>query len=331
METRMLDDWDQIAPAGQPGECNVRRAESSHPLDFRIGKNFRSQYVFQLDATCSSDLKKSVPKLTGIECAFEPLSNERFRLSITLGDPADFRNFRLMCIGLLLATDAIDASRSDHGMVVTLGELHRWQDMLRQRRERLLARTEIIGLVGELLFLRDKLVPRLGILSALRCWIGQEGHEQDFVIGATIIEVKSQIVTADRLVRISSEDQLDPVQGRIFICNQGVAPVPPNNVESRTLNALVDEVRSLAASVGSSAVDLFEIALTAARYDLNDEYDQEAWILVDRSLYAVVGDFPRIERNDLRPGVERVTYSIRVADCEDYRVDLEATIAEITV
>ncbi|NNH66342.1 PD-(D/E)XK motif protein [Rhizobium laguerreae] len=324
----MLDEWDQIVPASEPGACNVRLADARHPLDFKIGKNFRSKYVFQIDALCTPELKKSVPKLTGIDCTFEPIANDRFRLSITLGDPADFRNFRLMCMGLMLATDNLSPLQSDRGMIVVLDELRRWQDMLRQRRERLLARTEIIGLVGELLFLRDVLVPRFGILSALRCWIGHEGHEQDFTVGGTIFEVKTQIVTADRRIRISSEDQLDPVQGRIFICNQGIAPLPTTDSASDTLNRLAGDIRNLATDYGHSTVDLFEIALLNARYEWKDEYDEEAWILVDRSLYAVTGDFPRIERNDLRAGVELVTYSIRVADCEQYRVNLEETISE---
>ena len=62
-----------------------------------------------------------------------------------------------------------------------------------------------------------------------------------------LFEVKTQIVTADRRIRISSEDQLDPVQGRILICNQGLAPVPPVELPAGTLNSLVTEIREASA------------------------------------------------------------------------------------
>lgn len=324
----MLADWDEIAPAAEPGARNVRLADSDHPLDFRIGRDFRSRYVFQLDGDGSAGAGMSIPKLAGMECELEPLPGDRLRLTLTLGNGADFSNFRLMCTGLMLATEGFSPAHSEAGMIAAIEELHRWQEMLRRRRDSLLSRNEIIGLIGELHFLRDVLCPRFGILASLRFWNGPEGHEQDFVVGGAIFEVKTQVVTADRRIRISSEDQLDPVQGRIFICNQGVAPLPVSDPAARTLSALVAEVRSMAAALDVRATDLLDIALLEARYEDREEYDEEAWILVDRNLYAVTGEFPRIERADLRSGVEMVEYSIRIADCRQYAVDLDQTLAE---
>jgi hypothetical protein len=325
----MLADWDEIAPATEPGARNVRLADSAHPLDFRIGRDFRGRYVFQLDAFGLTDLQSTVPKIAGIECELEELPGEQLRLSLTLGNAGNFPNFRLMCTGLMLATDGFSRSRSEAGMSATIRELHRWQEMLRLPRNRLLSRSEIIGLAGEILFLRDILQTRLGILLALRCWNGPEGHEQDFVLASTIFEVKTQLVTADRRIRISSEDQLDPVQGHIMICNQGLAPQARSEQAARTLQALVTEIRALATAEGPRATDLLDIALLRAGYDDREEYDEEAWILVDRALYAVKDDFPRIERADLRHGVEMVSYSIRVADCQRFAVDLEDVMAEL--
>ncbi|WP_369408059.1 PD-(D/E)XK motif protein, partial [Pseudomonas sp. SWRI111] len=85
--------------------------------------------------------------------------------------------------------------------------------MLSHRAGRLLSKSERIGLIGELLFLRDVLSDRVGWNAAIKCWNGPGGHEQDFVVAGSIFEVKTQVVTADRRIRISSEDQLDAVQG----------------------------------------------------------------------------------------------------------------------
>lgn len=324
----MLADWCEIAPAAEPGARNVRLANSEHPLDFRIGRDFRSRPVFQFEGDGTSADGIPVPKLSGMECELEPVQGGKLRLTLTLASEPDFPNFRLMCTGLMLATERFTPASSTAALVQVVDELHRWQEMLRHRRERLLSRNEIIGLVGELLFLRDVLCVRFGTFPALRCWNGPEGHEQDFVVGASIFEVKTQVVTSDRRIRISSEDQLDPVQGRIFICNQGIAPVPATNAGSLTLNALAAEIAGAAAAHGAQATDLLDVALLKARYEPREEYDDEAWVLVDRNLFAVTGDFPRIERAELRPGVEMVKYSIRVSDCQAYAVSLDETLAE---
>jgi hypothetical protein len=177
--------------------------------------------------------------------------------------------------------------------------------------------------VGELLFLRDVLAERIGWKSAFKCWNGPGGDEQDFVLGSSIFEVKTQVITADRRIRISSEDQLDPVQGRIIICNQGIAPHAEGDPAGRTLNSLVSEVRLAAGAAGSGSAELLDIALLEARYDERPEYDEEIWVLVDRAYYEVKGNFPRIERGELRAGVDQVKYKIRVSDCASYIVDVD--------
>lgn len=319
----MQNEWEAIVPPAEAGARNVRRADNGHPLDFRIGRDHRGRYVFQLDADIAEGHSLDTPKIAGIACDLETAGEGRSRLVLILNHAADFRNFVLMCSGLMIATADLTTGESHTGLIRSVEELHRWQEMLRRRRNRILTRSEIIGLVGELLFLRDVLAVRLGYGQAVRCWNGPEGHEQDFVVGSSIHEVKTQIVTADRRIRISSEDQLDPVQGRIFICNQGLAPVSDIEPNGRSLNSLVSEIREAAASAGGGSMELFEIALLAANYEERAEYEEETWLLVDRAWYEVSGDFPRIERGDLRPGVEAVTYSIRVSDCGGYVSDEE--------
>jgi hypothetical protein len=324
----MLEEWQAIVPPNEPGACNVLRADNDHPLEFRIGRDHRGKFVFQLDTEALGGTPLETPKIAGMACAIEAAGADRTRLSLQLNHASDLRNFALMCSGLMIATADLRVGQSALGLTRAVEELHRWQEMLRRRRDRVLTRPEIIGLVGELLFLRDILAERLGFAAAIRCWNGPGGHEQDFVVGANIHEVKTQIVTADRRIRISSEDQLDPVQGNIFICNQGLAPVPPVEAAGRTLNALAAEVRGAMSAAGGGAVELLEIALLAASYEERPDYDEECWVLVDRTWYAVKDQFPRIERADLRPGVEMVRYSIRVSDCIPFTVSMDEAFGE---
>lgn len=326
----MLNEWEAIIPPSDPRSCNVRRADSSHPLDFRIGRDYRGRFVFQLDAECAEPSALDLPKMSAITCEVEPAGDGRSRLVLCLSNTADFRNFALLCKSLMLATNKFTPSQAGEGLLQAVEEVHRWQEMLRRRADRLLSKTERIGLFGELLFLRDVLSDRLGWNAAIRCWNGPGGHEQDFVVAGTSFEVKTQVVTADRRIRISSEDQLDPVQGRILLCNQGIAPLPSVDPAARTLNLLVSEIRDAVVQAGLGAPELLDIALLEAGYEERQDYDEESWFLVDRTYYEVCGNFPRIERGDLRPGVDMVKYSIRVSDCVPFTVsDDEAFIGII--
>lgn len=325
----MLEGWVSLSPPAETGARNVLLADSTHPLDFRIGRDSRGHFVFLLDADRPSGGIPSLPKVMGITIELEEPKSGRVRLVMVLEDKSDLQNFALMCTGMMLATQSLGASKSSEGFIRTLDELHRWHEMLKRRLEKRLTRSERIGLVGELLFLRDELLPRMGLAAALHAWTGHERHEQDFVIGSTIFEVKTQVVTADRMIRISSEDQLDPVQGRILICNQGIAPSPEGSTGSCTLNSIAKELADLAKETGGVATNLLGIGMLGAGYEPHPEYNEETWIPVDRALFEVRDEFPRIERGDLRPGVEQVRYRIRVSDCQEFAVDLEVTFGKL--
>lgn len=314
----MLDEWQAIALPPDPGCYNIRLADSSHPLDFRIGRDFNGYFVFQLDGDCVLHGMPILPRMSAVTCEMHSVASGCSRLVLSLSNAADFRNFALMCKSLMLATERFAPTQSGKGLLQAIKEVHRWQEMLSHRAGRLLSKSERIGLIGELLFLRDVLSDRIGWNAAIKCWNGPGGHEQDFVVAGSIFEVKTQVVTADRRIRISSEDQLDAVQGRILICNQGIAPIPSAAPSARTLNALVSEIRDAFSATSANALECFEIALLEAGYQEMPEYDEESWVLVDRIFYEVSNEFPRIERSDLRNGVEMVYYSIRVSDCSPF-------------
>ncbi|MQB16224.1 PD-(D/E)XK motif protein [Pseudomonas lactis] len=327
----MLDEWGAIVLPTDPGCYNIRLADSSHPLDFRIGRDSHGLFVFQLDGECALHRMPALPRMLAVTCEVHPVASGRSRLVLSLSNASDFRNFALMCKSLMLATEKLAPTQSGKGLLQAIKEVHRWQEMLSNRADRLLSKSERIGLVGELLFLRDVLSERIGWNTAIKCWNGPSGHEQDFVVAGSIFEVKTQVVTADRRIRISSEDQLDAVQGRILLCSQGIAPTPSAAPSALTLYTLVSEIRDALAETGANALERLEIALLEAGYQERPEYDEESWVLVDRIFYEVSNDFPRIERGDLRPGVEMVNYSIRVSDCSPFIVSHDDAFEGIEV
>lgn len=323
----MLDDWASIPSAGDRSSFNVLRADSSHPLDFRVGRDHRGRFVFQLDAAGFASGAGAGASPAGMDVLLDPVGENRSRLTLLLHDSDDFDIFRILCADLLEITRGHAPEDASQAMHMLLGRLHQWQEILARRRQSVLTRSEIMGLVGEILFLRDLLLPRLDAAAAVGAWRGPYGDEQDFALADTIFEVKTQGTTADRRIEISSEDQLDTAASRIILCQQGLAGCAADDEEGISLNGLVRGIRERIGDA-PAAVARLDLGLAAARWDEQPDYE-DRWRLVDRTFFEVGEDFPRIVRADLRPGVEGVRYRIRVADCRSCRVDIEETMQEL--
>lgn len=325
MET---DDWIDIAPAPGPDADNVRRADTAHPLDFFRGRDFAGHYIFSLAADAGCRDLPEPPKLNGIDVALERRAADGARLVLTLQDRNQFDIFRALCDHLLRATSGQTRGANAGGLRLVLRRLADWHDMLRRRRDDLLSLPERIGLAGELLFLRDVILPRMAPADAVAAWRGAHRDEQDFAVGHFQFEVKTQLSTADQRLIISSEAQLDTAGSTLFLCHQGIA-ASPATPESFNLNSLVRTLAEAFAASGAAVADVFGVALEAWGYVHQDDYDQPAWVLTDRRLFEVRDDFPRIVPAMLPPGVQSVSYEVVLRACEPFSVELGQTMTRV--
>lgn len=321
-------DWDDIAPAVAPDIDNVRRASSTHPLDFFRGRNHAGHYIFSLTAHGDCREIPKPPKLNGIDVSVERRSNDGARLVLTLEDHEQFDIFRALCSHLLDATADHARVASGAGLRLVIRRLADWHNMLRRRREGLLTTEEIIGLVGELLFLRDQVIPRAGTNGGVSAWRGVHGDEQDFAFGAWQIEVKTQLSTSDHRLLISSEAQLDTAGSELLLCHQTIARAPPG-AAAVSLNGLIDELLHEFSLVGTSTVEEFQAALETSRYSRREEYDEPQWLVIDRRMFKVRDGFPRLTAAMLPVGVHAVSYSVLLSACQNFAVDLDQVLTEV--
>lgn len=322
------DDWIDIAPAAGPSADNVRRADTSHPLDFFRGRDFAGHYIFSLAADTGCRDLPDPPKLNGIDATLELRVPDEARLVLTLHDRDQFDIFRALCDHLLRATANLARGGNAGGLRLVLRRLADWHDMLRRRRDDLLSTAEVIGLVGELLFLHDEILPRMPAADAVTSWRGAYRDEQDFAVGLWQFEVKTQLSTADQRLIIASEAQLDTAGSRLILCHQGIA-ASPATAASFTLNSLVASLAIRFAGVDPPVVDAFEAAVEAWGYVRKDEYDQPSWLLTDRRFFDVREGFPRITPAMLPAGIQKVSYEVLLQACGPFAVDLADTMNSV--
>jgi hypothetical protein len=183
--------------------------------------------------------------------------------------------------------------------------IDRWRDLLAiQPKVRSLTLDETIGLIGELLVLRD-----LG--GNVDLWAGPLGGRHDFVSHRVDLEVKSTRVRAGYEVEIHSLDQLTaPPEAQLYLVFNRLEEVP---VAGDSIGSLVDAL----VSGGADSHALVErIAALSATSELLDPSPRR-FRLLERQVYAADEDFPRLSVGDVRgwpkPGVTYVHYGLDLA------------------
>ena len=69
----MLSEWKAIVTPTDPNFYNIRLADSSHPLDFRIGRDFHGCFIFQLDVECAKPGMLDLPKMSAVTAGWRAM------------------------------------------------------------------------------------------------------------------------------------------------------------------------------------------------------------------------------------------------------------------
>lgn len=322
------DAWSGIPTGASSGTRIERRADASHPLDFFRARDARGHYLLILKADELPAIERP-PTLAGLVIRAEKFAERPDELLIELVDAEQLSIFRALAADILEATRNLGAGANAEGALRTISRIERWQDLLRKRRDQLLSRQAIIGLVGELLFLRNRVMENVGPAEAIASWRGPLREEQDFAIGGWIVEIKTQLSTADQLLKISSEAQLDTSSGPIVLVHQTLAAATRSESGAVTLNGLVAEIRTGLLESAPASIDIFEAGMIAAGYEARAEYEAEAWLLVRSRPFEVADAFPRLVPAALPAGVQKVSYSILPSACSAFERNEEWLKSEV--
>lgn len=322
----MADQWSDIAPSPNSKTLHLRRADPKHPLDVFRGRDHLGRPVFSYQGSFGPAQPRELPSMAFVEVELVHREGMASELLIRLLDQSNVDTFRALCENLCASTEQLNQGDDAQGLAIILMRLHRWQDLLRSKRERRLSHEQLVGLMGELLLLRDVFMPAVGGGAAVSAWRGPLGAEQDFVFQFCHVEVKTQVSTEDGFLHIASEHQLDAGEKNLVLCHQTLGP--GISVEACSVVRVVEDLQGRLGAVDPTALDRFNGALALFGYEPRPEYDNERWVFTGRTYMGVAGDFPRITPEALRTGVERVGYRIRVSSCQPYRLS-ESTAMEL--
>lgn len=200
----------------------------------------------------------------------------------------------------------------------------RWHRLLKGGRDGRLTMEEQKGLIGELAFLEQHVVPAIGVGQGVGSWVGPLGAQRDFEIGIAGVECKAHAPLAPTL-RIASADQLDSTHATpVFLHAIEIAEDRGDVAGAVTVTDVVDRVRRLIEGSDMAVRGDFEERLWAVGYDREDDYADRRWVIGSTSFFRVVDGFPRVTPRMLPAGVTQVCYRIALAQCEGFRIDAAA-------
>lgn len=273
------------------------RVSVNHPLELYLGKNEKGYLTLRYngDFTPTKVIGTNLIEIKQVKTSnynsilFSFISEE----NITL--------FYHFCEDMITETENY---QGNEGYKEIINRYNQWKKMFTGS-NKVLTENEVLGLLGELLFLKDIAIPTYGSTDGLNSWSGPEPTHKDFSYKNDWYEIKS-INTFKNSVSISSLEQLDSeLEGHLVVYSfEKMSP----SFAGISLNKIVSEImRDLSFDTDK---DIFLNKLKQVGYSYNEVYDNYVFNLIKKESYLVNDDFPRIKLNDLKKGIIKVQYEV---------------------
>ena len=275
------------------------RIDAEHILELYIGLDEKGRRSIELRSAFNP---RKVKGTSAIEVnQYENKKYKTIRFSLTEEEISGL--FYTFCEDLISQTRSLSNETDGYNAIVV--RFHQWKKMFVSSKKDFLNESQIMGLIGELLFLRDQLSKRIGLSEALRSWSGQELTHKDFSYGDTWTEVKT-IKRSSQTIRISSLEQLDSKNdGEIAVYALEKMSAEYKGI---TLNNLIIEMRNL--FLDSDDRDLFMSKVALQGYEYHNYYDDFTYEQIYNKNFKVSDGFPKLTPNDVPKAVVKSIYEI---------------------
>lgn len=283
--------------------------DRTHPLSLYIGADDDGHYAIEY---CGDFTPIKVKASTAIGVMHYVVDNKK-TLVFSLHDPSMLSTFCAFC------EDMVESSRSasdnNSGYTLLINRYYGWKKMFHQSKN-LLDEKRIMGLIGELLFLEQKMIPQYGKTKALGSWTGSEKTKKDFSLDETWFEIKT-ITAGKPVVEISSYEQMESDKlGHLVVfqlekMSQEYNGLNLNKLVKRICKELdVDQLK-----------DLFLQKLSDAGYSFESIYDSYVYEINMMSTYEVNHSFPCLRREKALDAISQVKYELLLAKIEMYKIE----------
>ena len=279
------------------------RIDDEHILDLHIGLDEKGRKSIELRS-----MFKPV-KVTGTSAidVTQYTKPEYNTIRFSLKDDDMSGLFYKFCEDIIEQTKDLKNEKDGYKAITT--RFFQWKKMFVLSKNTFLTEPEIMGMIGEILFLRGPLAEEIGLSEALKSWSGQELTHKDFSCSDKWYEVKT-ISRGNTTVRISSLEQLDSDKNVELIVYSLEKMSPAYNGIS--LNKLILETRQMFLSADDADTFLAKVAMQG--YEYNNYYDEFVFEVSGLTRYKVTDQFPKLTHANVPKEITKANYDLALAE-----------------
>ena len=311
-----LNSWKEISPSlPKQGEIYRRRILADSLYDHFIGIDDEGRYMYMLKLPDAPESDFEQPSINGCHATLERLSCD-WHFCLRLKDSREWAIFKLAC-QVLIRTLEEHFSQNTQNTLQQVSRILKKCTLFFKKQSSCLTKSSASGLIGELLFLKNYIVPKVGWACSLNCWKGPTGAPQDFAVADTVIEIKTTESADTNKVTISNAEQLAPCNTQGFLFVQALSSGISQSEDAITLCSLVREIEAeMYNATGDTSLLL--VYLTQLGYTADAEEAHRPYQILGETFYALKDNFPRITPEMLPIGISSIKYTIDLNVCKKY-------------
>lgn len=276
-----------------------RRTDSNYKVNIFLGYNENGQMSMVVTEP-GKVVKTKSSKV--IDVNLKRREDGKLALTFDLLDDTYETMFVVFCKDVIVACEV---AGKEVAIATALKRWKYWKDMFGKQKSVLLDKSEIKGLIGELIQLKQ-FINEHDSETAIKSWMGPLLGHKDFELFNTWYEVKS-VNEAAIQVTISSLEQLESnVDGHLVVIRLEDTNTLP--VDAINLNKIVLEITDLIND--PDIMNMFCTKLDSVGYISDPAYDEVNFLYKGTHRYLVNDKFPRLRRETVGDAIGNVKYTI---------------------
>lgn len=284
--------------------------DANHPICLYVGKDENGLYAMEYVGDFIVNKKIQSSSVISINHYKTPTGEKSIVFSLV--DNRWMNQFITFCNDVCKQTENLQKN-SSKGYEAVCNAYFVWQKMFKGQSD-ILGESEIKGLIGELLYLKDFIIPEYGPTRSIEAWSGTDKTRKDFSIDNTWYEIKT-IDVGKPTVKITSIEQLDSsTEGTLAVFQvEKMAP----SFNGVNLNSLAESIITMFTSLQDK--DVFISKLNKAGYFPNTDYEEYVYDVKDLTEYCVNNSFPRLKKDSIPVAVASASYELLLSELETHK------------
>lgn len=236
--------------------------------------------------------------------------------------------FTLMAIDIISTLNARGDVPDECIFQLFLARIRAWQDFMRLGADMTLSPEAEVGLIGELVFLRDILKAGIPPVLVIESWVGPINGVQDFALGTGAVEVKTTISAVGFRANVASLEQLDDsARQPLFLAGVRLRL----EASGMSLPEIIEDMRLLLLE-DATARNSFDIKLLHAGYvdALSDRY-RRSFSSVCTQIFRVAEGFPRLTKSAVPRQVMHACYELDIDGISTNNISMNAALEQLGV